>query len=130
VLYIVDTHALVWFVAADARLSPSARTVLTDPGAGNRLAVPTIVLAEAWDLARKKRVSVPYVQVLRAVRASRALVWPLEDTIISRFPGQLTDIHDEIIVATALELQISYSYVSIITRDQQIAGLGVVPCIW
>lgn len=129
-LYVVDTHALVWFAAGDARLSASARGVLSNPGQGNRLAIPTIVLAEAWDLSRKKRVAVPFANVLRVVRASRALVWPLEDTTIARFPGQLPDIHDEIIVATALELEGAYSSVTIITRDGPISGLGLVPCIW
>lgn len=129
-LYVVDTHALVWFATADTRLSRTARDILLDPGEGNRLAVPTIVLAEAWDLARKKRVAIPYNQILRTVRASRALIWPLEDTTINRFPARMPDIHDEIIVATALELQISYSQVAIVTRDSSITGLGVVPCIW
>lgn len=126
----VDTHSLVWFIAGDSRLSSTARSILANPGEGNRLAVPTIVLAEAWDLSRKKRVAVPYSQILRTVRASRSLIWPLEVTTINRFPAQMPDFHDEIIVATALELQVSYSPVSIITKDPRIRALGIVPCIW
>lgn len=129
-LYVVDTHTLVWFIAGDSRLSPTAQAILADPGPDNRLAIPTIVLAEAWDLARKKRVTVSFSDVIRRVRASRALVWPLEITTINRFLGQLPDIHDEIIIATALELQIGYSPVSIITKDNRIRALGIVPCIW
>ncbi len=129
-LCVVDTHSLVWFLAGDSRLSPTAQAILANPGPGNRLAVPTIVLAEAWDLARKKRVTVSFNDVIRGVRASKALVWPLEVTTINLFPGQLPDIHDEAIIATALELQVGYSTVSIITKDNHIRALGIVPCVW
>jgi PIN domain nuclease of toxin-antitoxin system len=129
-IYIIDTHALVWFLAGDAKLSSKAQQILGDPGQGNRLAVPTIVLAEAWDLARKKKVSVPFTDVLRAVRASRALLLPLELNIINLFPGLLPDIHDEIIIATALDLQLNYDNVSIVTKDQKIQNSNVVTCIW
>lgn len=126
----VDTHPLVWYVAGDARLSSKARAILDDPGSGNRLAVPTIVLAEAWDLARKKRVTVSFSQVVRVVRASRALIWPLDLTVINQLPGQIREIHDGIIVATALDLQVSYTLVSIVTRDANIKSMGLVTCVW
>ena len=58
------------------------------------------------------------------------MIWPLETSTINRFSGQLPDIHDEIIVATALELQGSHGPTSIITRDAVIHSLGLVSCIW
>ena len=42
--YLVDTHALVWFLDGDRRLSQDARALLRDES--NPLVVPTIVLAE------------------------------------------------------------------------------------
>ena len=111
-------------------MTPTARDILADPGTGNRLAIPTIVLAEAWDLAREKRVRVAFEEVLRAVRVSETLVWPLELTTVTRLPGRLPDIHDEIIVATALELAISYGPISIITRDPGIQALAIVSSVW
>lgn len=126
----VDTHALVWFIAGDHKLSQTAKEIMADPGPGNRLAIPAIVLAETWDLARKKRVAVSFTDVVRAIRASKALLWPLELSTILQFPGRLVDIHDEIVVATALELQVSYSSVCIVTRDALIKGLGIVDCVW
>lgn len=51
--FVVDTHALVWFLARDARLSERARTVLQDPAV--RLIIPAIVLAEIKYLGSKGR---------------------------------------------------------------------------
>ena len=76
-LYVVDTHSLVWFLAGNSGLSLKARTILNDPGEGNRLAVPTILLAESWELARKNRIPISFNPVVQGVRASGALVCPL-----------------------------------------------------
>ncbi len=32
-LYIIDTHALIWYLDKDHRLSPSAKQILDDPDA-------------------------------------------------------------------------------------------------
>ena len=66
--YVLDTHALVWFLAKDKRLSKRARDVIQDPQAN--LIVPTIVLAEVKHIADRKRVPVSFAEVLSAVTAS------------------------------------------------------------
>ncbi len=60
--FVVDTHALVWFLAHDSRLSEKARTVLQDPTV--RLIIPAIVLAEIKYLSSKGR----FAQTLDMVR--------------------------------------------------------------
>jgi len=47
--YIVDTHALIWYLVDDPRLGEKAREILQS--SGNRLIVPAIVLAEARHIA-------------------------------------------------------------------------------
>jgi PIN domain nuclease of toxin-antitoxin system len=45
--FVVDTHALAWFLADDERLSPSALRVLsTAEESATQVLVPTLVLAE------------------------------------------------------------------------------------
>jgi PIN domain nuclease of toxin-antitoxin system len=51
VTYLLDTHALLWWLFADRRLSPVARRVLADPG--HRILVSS---ASAWEIATKHRI--------------------------------------------------------------------------
>jgi PIN domain nuclease of toxin-antitoxin system len=50
--YIVDTHALIWYLVDDPRLGEKAREILQS--SGNRLIVPAIVLAEARHSVQKR----------------------------------------------------------------------------
>jgi PIN domain nuclease of toxin-antitoxin system len=52
-VHIIDTHALVWFLEGNRRLSAAARNVLSDVSA--QLVLPTLVLAEAAYLYARKR---------------------------------------------------------------------------
>ena len=50
VIYLVDTHAVLWWLTDSPELSPKARGLLADPG--NRLLVSS---ASAWEVATKFR---------------------------------------------------------------------------
>ena len=39
-IYVLDTHAIAWFVENDARLSANARLILEDPA--SELVIPTM----------------------------------------------------------------------------------------
>jgi PIN domain nuclease of toxin-antitoxin system len=43
--YILDTHALIWFLEGNARLSPIVKAILSD--ASSELILPAIALAES-----------------------------------------------------------------------------------
>jgi PIN domain nuclease of toxin-antitoxin system len=46
-LYVVDTHALIWFFEDNPKLGAQAKNILSDPD--SQLILPTIALAEtAW----------------------------------------------------------------------------------
>lgn len=47
-VYVPDTHAIVWFLDKDPRLSPAAKNTLANPN--TVLIVPTIVLVEITHL--------------------------------------------------------------------------------
>ena len=60
--YVVDTHALIWFLEGNPKLGNNARVVFSDPQA--KLVLPTIALAEAIDIVAKGRTSIPDVATL------------------------------------------------------------------
>lgn len=62
--YVVDTHALVWFIGQDQRLGDRARTILRDPSI--QLVIPVIALAEIKYLSHKGR----FAQTLDPCRAA------------------------------------------------------------
>jgi len=52
--FIIDTHALVWYLDGDARLSKAAESSLDDPAA--TIVIPTIVLPPAISRHAARRV--------------------------------------------------------------------------
>jgi PIN domain nuclease of toxin-antitoxin system len=60
--YVVDTHALIWFLEGNPRLGASAKTVLMDPI--SELILPAIALAEAVWIVDRGKTSIPSVKSL------------------------------------------------------------------
>jgi len=50
VIYLLDTHVLIWWLLADRRLSRKARNLVSNPG--HRILVSS---ASAWEIATKHR---------------------------------------------------------------------------
>jgi PIN domain nuclease of toxin-antitoxin system len=68
VYYVVDTHALLWYLTANPRLGVHARDVLDDPNSA--LILPSIAFAEAcWIVERRK---VPIASVASLVASINA----------------------------------------------------------
>ena len=98
--YVLDTHPVVWFLESSRRLSARAGTVLRDPH--HTFILPTIVLVEITYLYTKGRIDVDIALVQqRLVAASNCVLYPLDEQVAMRIPTGL-NIHDAIIVATAL----------------------------
>ena len=55
--FVLDTHALVWYLEGSARLSSDAKAVMDDPASEMILSV--IALAEALHIVDKGRTSIP-----------------------------------------------------------------------
>ena len=142
-IYLLDTNALVWHISDSPRLSRTARLILDNLADDDQLVVPTIVLAETWDLARKQRRDfVPFNQVMQLIRAGNTRVMSLDLYLMERledpaldvlrqWPRLWTDIHDMIVVAAALLLQDSQEdTVSIISGDDEMRDQPLIPCLW
>jgi PIN domain nuclease of toxin-antitoxin system len=62
--YIIDTHALIWFLEGNNKLGENAKKILGDPH--SQLILPSIVLAEAIWIVEKGKTSIKSVMdVLR-----------------------------------------------------------------
>ena len=127
--YVLDTHALVWYLTDDARLGVNARNVLDDEN--NLLIIPVIVLAEARHIANRKRVPLSFNEILRLIATTpRCTVFPLDIFTLSYLPNNL-DIHDSLILATALYCRDFFSdEVAILTNDIAITESRLISTIW
>jgi PIN domain nuclease of toxin-antitoxin system len=127
--YIVDTHALVWFLEGDSRLSKAARNALSDINA--QLVIPTIVLAETTFLYAKHRVTIDLAQVLTYITsAENCVIYPLDEIVVDHISTSL-DIHDAIIVATALVFHdVLDKDTAVITKDSKIVESRLINIVW
>jgi PIN domain nuclease of toxin-antitoxin system len=124
--FVVDTHALAWFVSRDRRLGAKARTVLRT--ADVRLIIPAIVLAEIKYLAHKGRLTQSLDEVLRVIGSDpRCTIYPIDLSVVSKAPLGL-DIHDSLIVGTALVQREAIA--GVLTQDETIISSGLVPTLW
>lgn len=127
--YIVDTHALVWFLEKNSRLSDNAKTALTDTN--TQIILPTIVLTEVIFLYAKKKTSINLSAVLSQVaNSSNCIVYPLDEEVVSRIPTGV-NIHDAIIVATGLVFKDLMGHdVAIVTKDESIKQSNLIRTVW
>jgi PIN domain nuclease of toxin-antitoxin system len=127
--YVVDTHALIWYLSGDSRLGEKAHEVLADPS--SQLLIPTLVLAEAKHLSERKRVSITFDAIMRTIAtASRITILPLDIFTVASLPPNF-DIHDGLIVASArVARELFAEEVSILTRDEEISASGLLPVVW
>ena len=131
--FVVDTHALIWFLEGNSRLGSKAKAVLEDPQ--NVLYLPVIALAEACWIVARGRTAIPKVgDLLNDIdRDPRVVVVPLDRAIVEASDALtvIAEMHDRLIVATVLQLSSrSSSPMSLLTVDGNITDSGVCPIVW
>lgn len=112
--YVIDTHALHWFLQESEQLSRKAKDAINN---ATRVYIPAIVLLEAFFVAKKSNKLNIFRDFLETIPNEKFTVFPLELDIVKESVSVRTDleIHDLIIVATAKVLNIP-----IITKDSKI----------
>ena len=129
---VADTHALLWYLYNDPRLSTTAGTLMdaTD-AAGDQIAISAIVLAEVVYLIEKNRIDTAALdRILAALnrKDSTLVEIPLDRWVIQAMRridrAQVPDLPDRIVAATAL-----YLGVPVISRDRKIQS-SLVATIW
>ena len=126
---VTDTHPWVWFLAASSRLSPDAKASLSNPS--NLIIVPSIVMLEIRYLYNRRRISTSFEEALQHIEtAANVLLHPLDISVVTFAPVEL-EIHDAIIVGTALYLSKELGEpVPLVTLDKTISNSRLVPVIW
>jgi len=130
-ILVVDTHALIWYLEDSPRLGRVARSLLMDPL--SRLAVPTIVLAEAHSLEETGRTKLSWDEILSALEADpRFTVFPLTLDVLRRMPKKKgLEMHDAIICATSVLLSdLASEDVNVVTKDRRIVESALVNTVW
>ncbi|MFN9866343.1 MAG: type II toxin-antitoxin system VapC family toxin [Pseudanabaena sp.] len=127
--YLVDTHALAWFIAEDKRLSSLVENLLNQAQEGEiQILIPTLVLAELMHIAEKGKVKVTVEEILKQINQGDGFTVVAFDFPI--FQVMLTlpkewDIHDRVIAATA-----SYYQTTLITRDEMLRTSSKIKTLW
>jgi len=127
-LYVLDTHVLIWYFIGSQRLRPALKHVIDETRRqGGRLLIPTIVLAEALDVAEKGKETFDFEAMYQLIQ--KEAEFEIVDFGVEIFDQALAvqevrEIHDRIIVATA-----RYYGASVLTRDRIIRNSGEVETI-
>jgi PIN domain nuclease of toxin-antitoxin system len=120
--YILDTHALIWYLEGNQRLGRQAKVAMS--AADSLMVLPLIAIAEAAFLIERGRIGIPTVSNLLAdIAGDRRievlpLTWDIFERSLTPEGLRIPELHDRFIVSTGLHLQDLGDTVEIITRDQ------------
>jgi len=129
VLFVTDTHALIWFLTMPEKLGLLAKKAFEEAEEGKAtIIIPTIVLAELLYLLEKKKANKDFGKIVEKVeKSSNYTVASLDMEVLKRVEiiKNIPELHDRIITATALIFN-----AKIITKDSQIAKSKNVGVVW
>ncbi len=129
---IADTHAVIWYIFDDKRLSDTARSAIeTAAAVGDQIGFSSMTLAEIIYLSERGRIHPDTLG--RLLRATEQVNSVLVDVAFDRpvamamqqiDPAAVPELPDRVIAATAISYQ-----VPIVSKDHQITASGVA-VIW
>jgi hypothetical protein len=100
----------------------------------SELVLPIVALAEAADIVSKARTKIPSVaDLLTDVLAdARIEIYPLTLSVFqqSLAAWSVPEMHDRLIVATAMQLEALRTPAALLTRDSRIVAAAIVTIIW
>jgi PIN domain nuclease of toxin-antitoxin system len=131
-MIVLDTHALIWWLAEPAKLSAAARKIISDSAAKGVVGISTASILEVATLVRRKRLvlTTSVEEWLDDVRQLPELdLLPITAEIAARAGSFEENVHgdpiDRLIIATALAAK-----AKLVTADKQIRSLAIVNSVW
>ncbi|MBI1745474.1 MAG: PIN domain-containing protein [Acidobacteria bacterium] len=129
--FVIDTHALLWYLTADPRLGPQARSALQNPD--HEIIIPAIVLAEALFIVEHGKSPAAIAHLWDFVLRSRNVTfYPLDLSVLKKTEAlkNIPEMHDRQIVGTILVLQETHAELVLLTKDERITQSGLVKTAW
>lgn len=129
--YVLDAHTVIWYLEGNARLGANAKAVLDD--SSSEMILPIIALCEASHVIGKGRTKITTVkEFLEQIELDpRFEIAPLTTEILKESLAlQISEMHDRLIVATALHEQNLGHQVSLVTCDASITASGLASIVW
>ena len=127
--FVVDTHALWWYLRSPERLTAAASAVFRLAETGNAtIIVPAIAVAEFYFLSAKLGQPIPPSDLLAALDAVGGI--ELSDLgraqleRLDRFP-EIPEMHDRLIAAEAAALD-----APVVTRDETLTASVQIETVW
>ena len=127
--FVVDTHALWWYLRSPERLSIAAAAVFRLAETGNAIiVVPAIVVAEFYFLSAKLGQPLVPADLLDTLSSVGGIELSdlgraqLEN--LDRFP-EISEMHDKLIAAESIVLD-----APVVSRDEKIVASGRVASVW
>lgn len=129
--YIIDTHPLIWYFNNQNKLSKTVLSILNSSQSNYTLIIPVVVLVEIKYLINIKRINLIYQKIYKDLSSESYIEIALfDDYMIDYLPTNL-NIHDAMIVATALFYRDFIGFdVDLITKDKEIIDSNIVNTIW
>ena len=127
--YVVDSHALFWYLTASPRLGAAAKAALEEASRGEaQILVPAVVLAELHFLNQKAGQPMPFAQELERLRQAGQFVFvSFEPDHVLDFDrdSAVPEMHDRMIVGVARR-----AGAVLLSRDSEIAAKASIPVSW
>ena len=126
--YVVDTHALFWWLTSDERLTSAAKGAIDrrrDPGAA--VLVSAISLAELHYVNEKAGKPLDFRRELEKLARGGFELVPVtsEDVLLFDRLGKVPEMHDRIIAALATRRG-----AAVVSRDRILSESAGVPVVW
>jgi PIN domain nuclease of toxin-antitoxin system len=125
-LFVTDTHPLVWYILGELPERVDEIFKLAEAGESS-IFVPTIVLAECLYLVEEGKIELDFENLLERLEQSSNFIPASFNIRVMRLLPEirLKELHDRIIIATAMTL-----HAQLITKDRGIRESGMVNVVW